>query len=502
MTRSDRAWRWTALAVIACVAFANAWHVAFDRTPPTWDDAWYLENSFRFFHALQRGPWAFAVEYASSFRTKAPLISLLPLPVYAVVGLSERAAIWANQACWAACVTLVLALGRRLYGERAGWAAAAAYALIPLSYGLSRLFFVESVLTMLVCAFYLQLLRRSPSRRSAAELGATAGLGLLAKSIFPLYAAGGLWKERKSLRAHAALSVAAAALVAGSWYAFNAVYVAGYAYMAGFGRVARDYGDAAVFAPAVLQQYAMRVGGDALSWPWLSCAAAACLLAGRKAAIEERDRAALLWLLFPLAVFTLGVNKDIRFLAPALPALALLVGARVEAAAVKRGGALALGLALPPLMVLGAQTWGLPWDAPLAYNGPARPAPGWDRGAVLGALAGSAQPASVVAVAFEHRWLNANSLASLCAERGLPWRFVNLGYSQASSEGALIRLKDKGADHLIIVEGEIPPDLPAFLNRANDGVAAAVASGRLRTTLVGRAAVTAGLTAAVYRLTP
>ena len=53
---------------------AGAWHVLLNAAPPTFDDAWYLETSFRLFIALKRGVPSFASEYASAFRIKAPLV--------------------------------------------------------------------------------------------------------------------------------------------------------------------------------------------------------------------------------------------------------------------------------------------------------------------------------------------------------------------------------------------------------------------------------------------
>jgi hypothetical protein len=108
--------------------------------------------------------------------------------------------------------------------------------------------------------------------------------------------------------------------------------------------------------------------------------------------------------------------------------------------------------------------------------------------------------ATVAAIALEHPRLNANNLAALAAARGLDLRFVSLGYAQTSAEAALIRLKDKDADRLIIVSG-IPEDrLPAFLNRANSGVAAALASGRLPARETVRVNLGPGVTAVVYRI--
>lgn len=478
------------LGLAALTLAAGAWHVAVNAAPPAWDDAWYLEVSFRLFRALAQGPVAFAREYAAAFGIKPPLIAVAPLPLYILFGAGERLAVWVSWLCFAGTVWLVHRLGERLYGRGAGPCAAAVLCLLPLSYGLSRLFLVESLLSLLVCWLQLRLLDPEPkSERAAAAAGAAAGLGLLAKIIFPLYVAAAVWRRRKALWRYRWWAAAPALALASTWYAFNGPLAAGFALSAGFGPVGRHYGSS-------LAHYASTVGRDALSWPVLLSLCGVLLLCGRPRLLDG-DRTALGWLLVPLAFFTVGANKDVRFLAPALPTLALMAGARVELLLRRpRGAWLAAALALPGLVVFAGQTFG-PASA-LTYSG-APGGPGWDRRAALALLDGSDERA-VVAVAYEHRHLNANNLASLAAASGRGWRFVSLGYAQPSAEGALIRLKDKGATHLLVVEGADPPDLPHFLNQANRGLSDALASGRLRASLLGRAPAAEGIVVAAYRL--
>ncbi len=499
-------WRAGALLICLSVLAANAWHIHSQAAPPAWDDAWYLENSFRFYFTLKQGLLPFCLEYVQAFKTKAPLISLLPLPLYALFGPGERMALWANQFCMGLTLLFVYRIGKRLYGERAGLAGAAAAALIPLLYGLSRVFLVESLLTALVsCSAWALLEARPEDPRAGAKLGVLLGLGLLAKSVFPLYLLWPLWLRRKALAPHSGTALAVGGLIASTWYLFNAVYVLGFGLSAGFGRIAHDYGSASL-APAALSHYAASLGQDALSWPYLLAAGALALAAWRQRrnrGLGPAERFLLAWLLLPLGVFTLGVNKDIRYLAPALPALAVALGASAGSFSRTRWKTLlVLLLLLLPLGQLARQTFGFPPGPALAYNGPPSSDPGWDRSALVEAMAKTASENSVIAVGLEHRLLNANNLASLSASRGHPFRFISLGYAQASAEGALIRLKDKGADLLVMVEGKLPEDLPAFLNRANPGVQQAINRGRLPAKKLARIPIRDGLQAVLYRLKP
>lgn len=498
-------WRWVGLAVCAAVLAASAWHIAAQQAPPAWDDAWYLEVSFRLFHALARGPLPFAREYVDAFHTKAPLLSLTPLPLYAVFGPSERVARWVNIPFLAWTLWSVWRLGRRLYGERAAALAAAAAALTPALYGLSRVFLVDCLLTALVAAGVLAIVEARPERpQDGTRLGLLLGLGLLAKSIFPLYLAGPLWLKRRCLRPHARRALLVGGAIAATWYAANGVTAAAFAFSAGFGTVARDYSVAPLPSWAVLSRYWHKLAEQILSWPLATGMAALLTWNAARGSTAQRwgDGEKLLagWLLIPLAVLTLGVNKEPRYLAPALPALALLAAAAAARLWEKRFGAIWLACGYTAAAaVFVAQTFGLGSSRPFLHNGPPSRDPGLDRAAVV-SLAARRAPGGTIAVAYEHPLFNANNLASLAAAGGQAVRFVNLGHAQASAEGALIRMKDKDAAFLLFVDGPAPPDLPPFLNRANEELRRRIADGRLKAAALGSVSLGRGLKASLWRL--
>ncbi len=482
-----------------CVLAATAWHLARNAAPPTFDDAWYLETSFRLFSALKASPAAFARAYLEAFRIKAPLISLVPLPLYALFGAGERVAVWANLplaalAAWAWSRAAAEWWRGHPRAKDAAALGGALCALIPLSYGLSRLFLAETLVTALLgmWAWRCAAARRD-DRREGFRLGLILGLGLLAKSTFPLLAAGFAWHARERLKPHAKIALLVAVPLAATWYAVNLPYVLGFAWSAGFGAVARDYAGTGGLGARV--DWLVSIARDGYSWPLAAAMAGVCLVARR----PFSGASAALWGLAPLFVYAAGVNREARLIAPLLPVAALLAaraavsfdGARARAAA----AAVLLGAGLA---VCADQTFRAGPGRALAFNGAPRRDQGWDRGALVDAVAASG--ARVAAVALEDGRLNANNLSSLAAARGLELKFVNLGYAQASAEAALIRLKDKSCDALVVVDGVPEAELPAFLNRANAGVRAMAASGRLRTAPAGSAALAPGVTATVFRL--
>lgn len=486
---------------------ATGWHISRNVAPPAWDDAWYLEVSFRLWSALKTSPLAFAREYLSAFRIKAPLISLIPLPLYALFGPGERTAVWANLplaalAAWAWSRAAGEWWREHPRGRDAAVLGGALTALVPLVYGLSRIFFVETLVSCLLALFaWRRAVAKPNDRAEGVRLGLLLGLGLLAKITFPLLAAGFIWPARERLKPHANLALFVAVIVAATWYAENAPYVLGFAWSAGFGKVAQDYSGAGGLGARI--DWLAAILRDGLSWPLAAAMAAtsgAAALSEGRGRLDAGTRTAL-WGLTPLLVYAAGVNHETRMIAPLLAVPALLAArAAVSFSRPAARGLAAAALLGAGLWVCADQTFRADPGRALAYNGAPSSDAGWDRGTLVDAVVRAAGPDAVAAVALEHRDLNANNLSCLAASRGLRMSFVSLGYAQDTVEGALIRLKDKGASALVLVEGLSIAEMPAFLNRANTGVAAAVRSGRLPARFTEKVVLARGVSARVFRL--
>lgn len=486
---------------------ATAWHLARNAAPPTFDDAWYLETSFRLWTALKSGPLAFIQAYENAFRIKAPLVALVPLPLYAVVGTGERIAVWANLplavlAAWAWSRAAAEWWRGHPRAKEAAALAGALCALTPLAYGLSRVFLVETLLSALLGLWAWRCAAAEPEDRDEGRrLGVLLGLGLLAKVTFPLVAAGFAWPARARLKPHAKSALFIAAPIAATWYAANIPYVLGFAWSAGFGRIASDYAGAGGLMARL--SWLASLARDGFSWP-LAAAAGAVAMA---AVFFEREKPgaglrAGLWGLAPLLVYAAGVNREARLAAPLLPVLAVLAGR--AAMSFGRPAARAVSTALllgTGLLVCADQTFRAGPGTSLAYNGAPSADAGWNRAGLVDAAERAGGRGAVAAIALEHPRLNANNLSSLAASRGWALTFINLGYAQTSAEAALIRLKDKDASVVVLVDGLSEADLPAFLNRANAGVASAISSGRLPARETERVPIAPGISARVLHLT-
>ena len=491
-----------ASTLAACTV--SAWPVARHTAPPSFDEAWYLEVSYRFWNALSRGaPLDFAREWAGALRFKAPLISLIPLPLYALRGPSFEAARLANLPALALLAVSLYGLGRRFFSPAAGALAATSALLMPMSYALSRLYFVECWLMALSAAFLWRWVESETLERAseAPRLGALAGLGLLTKVLFPLPLLGPvaltLYERRAGPRELErpvkALAVVAAALAL-TWYGPNLIYVAGYTVRASAGDIAGHYAAGSAFSPRLLARFFDAMARDGLSYPLTLALLASLAALGRRRVLRESGlRFALAWLAFPLLAASLGRSKELRFAAAGLPGAALALAGALDL--LTRGKpsrpwlfALVLvwpvdlwarhtfGTSVLPLVHVGP--WAL--SAPrTVYGGPPSTAGDrnlpWLASEVFKHIDGPA----VVVLGAEHGTLNANLLAAEAALRRYPHTYVHYGHMADRVEATVARLSEKDATHILFVSGlpaeEQVPGVPAL----DAALKALIASGRL-----------------------
>ena len=92
---SRNATNWVLLALItAGLLWVNEGYYGANTRLPTYDEAWYLETSLRMYHALKAHHLGeFVYHYRTAFLTKAPLIAVLPLPFYFLLGASHHSAL-------------------------------------------------------------------------------------------------------------------------------------------------------------------------------------------------------------------------------------------------------------------------------------------------------------------------------------------------------------------------------------------------------------------------
>jgi 4-amino-4-deoxy-L-arabinose transferase-like glycosyltransferase len=91
------------------------------RAPPWWDDAWYLTNSLRMFDTLvQDGALGYARKFLGVLGIKAPLMTVLPTPIYLILGRNFRYAFLVNLIFMPLLFLGVCSIARRYWNSRAG----------------------------------------------------------------------------------------------------------------------------------------------------------------------------------------------------------------------------------------------------------------------------------------------------------------------------------------------------------------------------------------------
>ncbi|HEY6393587.1 MAG TPA: glycosyltransferase family 39 protein [Bryobacteraceae bacterium] len=334
------------LAILIAVFIAvNGYYFHRSQTPTFWDDSAYLSGSLELFDSLtQNGVRGFVNTFGHLHPYLAPLICALPTPLYLALGRDHDPRFLIGAGLIILLSLYLFWMGECLWSAREGLLAVAIVQTMPLIYGLSRQFIQDYGLTTLVVMWmYYLLCRPLNSAGTVVRMGIVLGLGMLMKITFPLYVgvptaliAIAALRERRDWRG--ALTVVrnflfillAGGIIASIWYLPNRRSIYSYALSTGFGKLAENYGSTNVFSPAVLFQYFVVLAICAFSCYYVLLAIGllpwGVRALFRKVGMKTLHKFGLIcWLIVPLAVTSFGVNKDPRYVAPILPAMALLL---------------------------------------------------------------------------------------------------------------------------------------------------------------------------------
>jgi 4-amino-4-deoxy-L-arabinose transferase-like glycosyltransferase len=341
---------WPVVALSFFFVASSAVWLYLNHAPPQWDDSWYLTGSLNMYDALADGGLpSYASRYLTMLRSKPPLITVLPTPIYLVFGRQPRAAYFVNLAAMPVLFLTLYAIGRKCGSKITGYVAVFVAGTMPLLYGLSHWFLVEYWLTALVCLTIYLVMEgiERPGFGIFVLLGVTCGLGALLKITFPLYAILPIFYllhrvsrgSRRVLVSLAAL-LAPALLLALPWYAVNYRHAIGRAVFSGFSNeVQTAYGTGAVFSLSSVKLYLLNLVNFTASPYYVLLAGAILALLCFTGKIQlwfstepKSHRVVFILWALPFLVFLFGRNKDLRFVAPILPLLALLIASTLDRA--------------------------------------------------------------------------------------------------------------------------------------------------------------------------
>ena len=334
-------------AFIALLLGLNIYWIVDNTTPFCWDQSWYMEISAELFYALKHSILTFAQQFTHSFSgLKAPLIAILPLPFYALLGVTEDVAMIPNLLEIIAFNVLLYALVRRKLGDKWALVAVLVTSTMPGFVVLSHHFLVEYGLATLVLLWIYLLLVSNGYRRWWVDvaLGITLGLGLLMKLLFPLHALlpalvvfimrlreDGKRGLPKAL-AQVGLLLLVGAAIAGTWYIRNWKTALGMGITSGFGAIAEDYAPGPVLEFSTMLLYWHNIINLHLSAYWfivlallVACAVILALVRRNRIRLDQFDLVCLCWFIVPFVVCTFGKNKDVRYFMPALATIGIAI---------------------------------------------------------------------------------------------------------------------------------------------------------------------------------
>lgn len=296
----------TIVAIILALFFASLflWWQHLNRTPPTWDEAIYLIDTWTEWNALFHG--GLSALYRAFLTVDPGRVGLVPLigvAGFIIAGPTAKAAILPFAALWIVAIISIfdfaLQAGQHVFGldrrrARAGATFACVFfATYPLTQVVSLGYYVEFPLMTAIAALNASAMRYWLSGRLfwAWVVGLAVALGLLCKVTFPAFAisAVGLvvWRlviEGRSLRlVHGGLALMLPPLlIAAPVYITNARAIIELTGMLSSASMASVYGLGRAFDPAAILRFftdlfsiyefltCALLSGAFLIWIWLT----------------------------------------------------------------------------------------------------------------------------------------------------------------------------------------------------------------------------------------
>jgi 4-amino-4-deoxy-L-arabinose transferase-like glycosyltransferase len=301
---------------------ANLIWIARDDRPPYWDMADKQIGALRIYDAVANsGIRAIAV---IPFLTGPypPLYHSVIAASYALFGKTLDAAQWANLPAIALLLLVTYAIGRTVLKPFAAATGAVIVNFCPLLLWLSRETMIDYWLTSMVALSIWALIRTNEfsDRKRAVIFGIICGLGMLTKWTFAFFVVlPALWFARKNVK-NAAIAASIGAILAAYWYAFARGALL--TLLSINTAQSASEGDPSRFGSGSIVFYIRALEGSQLFLPLFIA-----LLAGLILLLFNFNREwipILLWIAGGWLGLLLFQNKDPRYTAPLLPAIALI----------------------------------------------------------------------------------------------------------------------------------------------------------------------------------
>lgn len=319
-------------------SFLNFYWVRLDVAPPQWDQSHYLEGSEYVYQSLTKGG---ILEFLNATTVvlprRAPLIAILPTPLYLIFGNSPDTALLINFICLPIFYIFLYLLIRKFFDENISLLSLIVVSTFPLFYGLLRQFFVEFLLmTTIVVWLYASLKTENFTNKKAVFwFGVVSGVAMMIKFHFFLYIAGPfiylLYKNLKSKQPiikcpiNILIALIPFLVITIPWYSKNILVVLWHAKRftnpENLGNY--YYGPPLSMANIYLSLYDF-INYVISSYFFLLIIFLIAGLFIYKHRLKHNFFLAS-WFIIPFLVFFFGPNKDYRFMLPILPPLAIFI---------------------------------------------------------------------------------------------------------------------------------------------------------------------------------
>lgn len=319
---------WLGIFCLVQGLFHAAW-MALDARLPFWDQYRYFEMSRAAHESLAAGPGGAWLDLHASHPPLYPLLGALWMRLLGQLDFETARSL--NLLLATATTLLTYGLARSWTAPRHAAVVAMLASCLPLHVSFTHLYYLENLITPVVLAGWLALLRSDHLTRLGPTIafGVLAGAGVLVKwtvPVFLLLPALLVWWPRRSVRG-LGLATLLGFLVAGPWFF---THWEGIRTFLGAGVSGGEGWLSAQTGLKGLAFYPRELLGSGLGIPAAFAAACGLLLALVRPRAEERLTLLVIGILVPLVLFSLVLTKKPRHLLPILPLLALCIGLLLE----------------------------------------------------------------------------------------------------------------------------------------------------------------------------
>ncbi|MCK5177441.1 MAG: glycosyltransferase family 39 protein, partial [Candidatus Aenigmarchaeota archaeon] len=343
-------------ALILFHTIVNWWWLSVDTLPPGWDQAGHLIESLKIYEIFTHPSIDIFSRLAEVSNYYPPFFEICTVPFYLLFGISDDVAIMTNILFLGILILSVYGIGKKMYNKKTGLFSAFLVSFYPIIFGHLREYLMDVSLTAMVTLSIYLLLKTDyfNNRMYSMLFGISLGLGMLTKWTFVFFICPAilliifgliikntninevklnfksyffnrikLFFISKKTRNLLLLSLIGF-LIASFWYVpnYDSVKSLLLGHSSDSGAIE---GDPEIFTLKSITWYFVGLINHNIFLPFFIVFLIGLFFLIKNISNNKiRTSILLLWILIPWGVFTFIRNKDIRYIMPLLPAIAII----------------------------------------------------------------------------------------------------------------------------------------------------------------------------------